>query len=729
MPTIPIFVSSPFRDFHAERDVLAGPVREALDAALRPLGARVDLIDLRWGVDTSEDDDEDAAQQRILDVCLAEVGRARPFFLGLLGERYGTIPDPAHARWLAQQVGMMSGHDVAGLSVSALEFGHGFLWMPPAPTGCAVVLGREAVAGAPVEWSDRDQTLITALKAEVDRSARDRRDVVYRRYTARYSRDTSSADLGRVRSGDRLLSFADLVTESLMPALIDHARALAQTSDERAARRAFRDSHPVLVGRVQFAADIAERISGDSPVSLGVLGGWGSGKSALAVGVEKALLQRGRPVVSVFVGIDHQSTTMQRVVIELIAAVNALAPQVPAHPLPTEREAAHRWLRGYLTAVATEIGGLSIVVDGLNRVSSDRDVVTLGWLEGIPAQVGVLVTTESQEQTERLTASGFGFYSLGPLFAHEAAEAAQEWSRRSGRSLPAEVLTAVGSEARHPVWVRLAVNTLSTVRAEDFAGFAGATDQARAIREHLSERAAALPSGVGELLDVRFAELANRVGADAAEQVLGLLGASYAPLSVADLRELLEATVPDVGLVASTARNMLDDQVWEATREGGLNPVHLAYKNAWTGRATPRTYTAIARRAISTGVSSDVERLNLLVAVAKSEPGSIPSAGVVMASLLNALPPVDAASALLALTVAPQSRVLEVLRAMDPRELDSTGWAALDRIADLDLSDAWVDNDLEIPRKLRAQLARAVRQMRAGTSPRPARSRWWAPRR
>ena len=50
MAVVPVFVSSTFRDFHGERDILAGPVRERLDELVAPLGMRVELIDLRWGV-------------------------------------------------------------------------------------------------------------------------------------------------------------------------------------------------------------------------------------------------------------------------------------------------------------------------------------------------------------------------------------------------------------------------------------------------------------------------------------------------------------------------------------------------------------------------------------------------------------------------------------------------------------------------------------------------------
>ena len=44
-------------------------------------------MDLRWGVTSGE-----AAEGKVLPVCLAEIQRCRPYFIGLLGERYGWVP-------------------------------------------------------------------------------------------------------------------------------------------------------------------------------------------------------------------------------------------------------------------------------------------------------------------------------------------------------------------------------------------------------------------------------------------------------------------------------------------------------------------------------------------------------------------------------------------------------------------------------------------------------------
>lgn len=88
MKTIRLFISSTFRDMHAERDWLNRVVFPELRSRCRRRGAEFVGVDLRWGVTG-----EEARQRGALAVCLDEIGRC-DLFLGLLGDRYGWVPPP-----------------------------------------------------------------------------------------------------------------------------------------------------------------------------------------------------------------------------------------------------------------------------------------------------------------------------------------------------------------------------------------------------------------------------------------------------------------------------------------------------------------------------------------------------------------------------------------------------------------------------------------------------------
>ena len=86
--TVRVFISSTFRDMQAERDYLVKRIFPDLRQRLEKHHIHLIDIDLRWGV-TKEQADNDQA----LDLCLHQIETCRPFFIGILGERYGWVPN------------------------------------------------------------------------------------------------------------------------------------------------------------------------------------------------------------------------------------------------------------------------------------------------------------------------------------------------------------------------------------------------------------------------------------------------------------------------------------------------------------------------------------------------------------------------------------------------------------------------------------------------------------
>lgn len=85
-----VFVSSTFRDMEAERNYLLGTIFPEIAQTCRERGVGFTEIDLRWGVT-----EEESKNGRAVEICLEQINECReypPFFIGLLGERYGWIP-------------------------------------------------------------------------------------------------------------------------------------------------------------------------------------------------------------------------------------------------------------------------------------------------------------------------------------------------------------------------------------------------------------------------------------------------------------------------------------------------------------------------------------------------------------------------------------------------------------------------------------------------------------
>lgn len=118
--TIRIFVSSTFRDFHQEREVLVKEIFPDLRLWCEQRKLRLVECDLRWGVP------KDTTSEETIRICLSEIDRCyednvAPFFLNLAGERAGWIPQFGDMTAnLASQYGW-----VYGLSVTEMEIVHG----------------------------------------------------------------------------------------------------------------------------------------------------------------------------------------------------------------------------------------------------------------------------------------------------------------------------------------------------------------------------------------------------------------------------------------------------------------------------------------------------------------------------------------------------------------------------------------------------------------------------
>jgi hypothetical protein len=118
---IRVFVSSTFRDMQAERDELVKRIFPQLRKLCESRGVTWDAIDFRWGIT-----DEQSAEGKVLPICLAEVARCRPYFIGLLGERYGWVPEIPRA--LVEREPWLKEH--CGASTTELEIRHGVLNHP-----------------------------------------------------------------------------------------------------------------------------------------------------------------------------------------------------------------------------------------------------------------------------------------------------------------------------------------------------------------------------------------------------------------------------------------------------------------------------------------------------------------------------------------------------------------------------------------------------------------------
>ncbi len=123
---IRVFVSSTFNDMSEERDYLARQIFPAVKAYARQRTLSFHAVDLRWGITK-----EESEAHGVVKACFDEIDRSNPFFIGIIGSRYGWTPAiedfgndyneiSARAPWIDSAV-------KSGTSITEMEFLYGAL--------------------------------------------------------------------------------------------------------------------------------------------------------------------------------------------------------------------------------------------------------------------------------------------------------------------------------------------------------------------------------------------------------------------------------------------------------------------------------------------------------------------------------------------------------------------------------------------------------------------------
>lgn len=119
---IRVFLSSTFSDMQNERDALVKLFRELSMEGLRR-GISIRLVDLRWGVT-----DDQKRNGKVISTCLQEIDNSRPFFIGLIGDRYGWVPSEEEILLnpeLTERYPEISAFCKEGLSITEMEMRYG----------------------------------------------------------------------------------------------------------------------------------------------------------------------------------------------------------------------------------------------------------------------------------------------------------------------------------------------------------------------------------------------------------------------------------------------------------------------------------------------------------------------------------------------------------------------------------------------------------------------------
>jgi tetratricopeptide (TPR) repeat protein len=580
--TIRIFISSTFKDMHSERDYLVKYIFPELKERCVKKGLSLVDVDLRWGVT-----EEEAEQGKAIEICLDEIENCRPFFIGILGERYGWTPEnyqvPEHKKydWLRK---FEKGH-----SITALEIYHGVLnkkEMKPR----AFFYYRN-----PGFIEDVPQQKQQEVKAESDISAKklihlkeDIKDTfkvyhlpghVMENYPCTYKglkinlqlvKDSLSAELSEQEFSlletlvgedsliknneyksltqqhksivdkysyvylDGLEEFGNEVLENVWEAICEEHPDESLVTDplliEQAYHQRFMNSRTgMFIGREDILDEISDYINDTSSRKpLVVAGEPGSGKSALMAVAAQQNENKPNTAYTIvrFVGASPASLDINKLLDSIIRETALHFKLSVDEERINDVKTLYDYFREILFAASAK-GRLTLFIDAINQLLPQFDPHYLVWLpKYLPENVKIVISSIESEYTKNALKYELPFVQVGKLSADNCKKIIKKTLDEYRKTLTEKQIETILSraDAVKPLYLKVACEELRV-----FPSF-----------ELINSRITRLPNTIAEL----FEQFLQRLEADHNDKLvkdtLCLIESSMYGLLESELLELLK---------------------------------------------------------------------------------------------------------------------------------------------------------------------------------------------
>jgi len=433
-----VFISSTFRDLQEEREHLVKKIFPEIRALCRTRGVAFTDIDLRWGLS-----EEDSMFGHVIRTCLEEIDRCRPFFIGIIGSRYGWIPEYHEVLMdpeLIARFPFIEELALQGVSVTEMEFIHGVFSSSDVDGGSAFFYHRDS-EDSQADHPDHLRSLIDRVRAS-----------------------------GRpFRHFDDVESMGAMVRNDLME-MIDAHWPVSQIPSElelrRGAHSAFAASRIRAYIPTPTHTQIFNRWVEDGTLPLVIHGPSGLGKSSLVAYLVDSFRKKNRRafVIEHYVGAGQNTGSSSAIMLHVIQEIRQRFDISDPIPLSESEITASfpNWLfRGQHLALQEDID-LLIAVDALNQMGEEGR--RLAWLpRTIPPGIRLLLSTTPGECEDRLNERAWERLDVVPIDDERIRQSiVVRYLSEYHKTIPVELLRRViaDSKASSPLYLRVIAEEL-----------------------------------------------------------------------------------------------------------------------------------------------------------------------------------------------------------------------------------------------------------------------------
>ncbi len=438
---IRVFISSTFRDMQEERDILVKQIFPDLRKRCRDRKIELVEIDLRWGIT-----EEQAETGQTIPVCLHEVERCRPYFIGMLGDRYGWIPDDINPQIKDDQPWMKNHEEI---SITEMEFLYGMLNEGRAQKEAYVYFRNKAYHES---FAPEKKAIFESENIESSNKLDLLKDQIINS-GASVKNYTTIEEFGKKVQDD----LWDTINEVYPIEQEPTAQELNNLKHE-----CFADTKRVVyIGKEIYFDTLIDHVSkANNPVVI--LGHSGSGKSALVANWVEEYRESHPETLSFvhFIGATAESADhfkMIRRLLEQIKAWGLYNEEIPTDPDKMVEELPH-WL-----AAAGAKKKILLVFDALNQLDTKGNSQELKWLPlQFPENINVVISTLPSVAMDSLKTRNYKTMEIKPFSENEREAFVRSYLAHFRKNLPNEAIQKIvkSDQTKNPLFLKTLLGEL-----------------------------------------------------------------------------------------------------------------------------------------------------------------------------------------------------------------------------------------------------------------------------